>query len=186
MHFLVPPALFTLNCDDDDDAVAVIVVVVELVECPLVLENPPPAYPPPLRKKATALLEVYLPDLKHNFRFLIILADTELVLSSFFFYTSSLSTKTKICCCCYYCCCCKLWAEPVSYSCCASYSHFYWEDEIIYFSPFLPPEKILCRHTLWMMQVGKIFSRNGNNNFKKAFYFLCVLLIYTACTFYTR
>lgn len=122
MHFLVPPALFTLNCDDDDDAVAVIVVVVELLECPLVLENPPPAYPPPLRKKATALLEVYLPDLKHNFRFLIILADTELVLSSFFFYTSSLSTKTKICCCCYYCCCCKLWAEPVSYSCCASYT----------------------------------------------------------------
>ena len=122
MHFLVPPALFTLNCDDDDDAVADIVVVVELLECPLVLENPPPAYPPPLRKKATALLEVYLPDLKHNFRFLIILADTELVLSSFFFYTSSLSTKMKICCCCYYCCCCKLWAEPVSYSCCASYT----------------------------------------------------------------
>ena len=43
-------------------------------ECPLVLENPPPAYPPPLRKKATALLQ-FLPDLKHNFRFLILAAD---------------------------------------------------------------------------------------------------------------
>ena len=119
-------------------------------ECPLVLENPPPAYPPPLRKKATALaLLQFLPDLKHNFRFLI-LADTELVLSSFFFYTSSLSTKMKICCCCYYCCCCKLWAEPVSYSCCASsYSPISTEKMRLYtFPPFLPLEKILCRHIL--------------------------------------
>ena len=177
MHFLVPPALFTLNCDDDDDAVADIVVVVELLECPLVLENPPPAYPPPLRKKATALLEVYLPDLKHNFRFLIILADTELVLSSFFFYTSSLSTKMKICCCCYYCCCCKLWAEPVSYSCCASSTPISTEKMRLYtFPPFYPPKKYYvdthcgwCRWAKYFLEMATILL--------KQHFFPCVLLI---------
>ena len=143
----------------------------EAGECPLVLENPPPAYPPPLRKKATALLQ-FLPDLKHNFRFLI-LAD-RLNWCCLLFSSSSILLYLP------------RWKSVVVIivvvasfelslflTAVALLTPISTEKMRLYtFPPFYPPEKILCRHTgQWAKNVLKMAKLHS------AFNFSCVLLI---------